>query len=191
MSFAKSEYDGWLDKYFYLSDEHKTVVELGCGFGDDTTFLLKTGHRIISCDLSEESLAELKRRYPHAETKHLNLMNPFPFEDDSADMVIASLCLHYFSDEEVRKPLAEIRRILKPDGFFLCRLNSENDRILGNADEQDLGSGMYMTKDGLKRFYSEDLVREVFTDFRLISLIKYETTKYSRLKSLWEFVALP
>ena len=37
-------YNGWLDKYFEkLPDTELHIVELGCGWGDDTSFLSKTG----------------------------------------------------------------------------------------------------------------------------------------------------
>lgn len=188
MSLSESKYDGWLDRHFPESPEQLTVVELGCGRGDDTSFLLTTGHRIISCDISGEALGALTARHPGAETRRFDMRKPFPIETAQADIVTASLCLHFFGDREMAGILSEIRRILKPGGQFLCRLNSTRDRITGRAEETELGPGLYMTAEGQKRFYDEPLIRRVFSGWRIADMREYSTVKFSKTKSLWELV---
>ena len=54
---TESGYDGWLDKY-QLEKLNNTdvILELGCGWGDDTTYLFKMPSKLICCDFSEESI---------------------------------------------------------------------------------------------------------------------------------------
>lgn len=45
---------------------------------------------------------------------------PLPFNDQSVDLVLSSCSLHWIND--IPKVLTEVKRILKPDGIFLCAL---------------------------------------------------------------------
>ena len=191
MSGLNSKYDGWLDKYFLPLTGRRTVVELGCGRGDDTSFLTETGHRIISCDISGEALAVVRQRYHGAETMQFDMLGGFPIESDFADIVTAGLCLHFFDACGTAKILSEIRRILKPDGILLCRLNSEHDRLKDRLGETALGSGTYKTAEGLKRFYDSALIKAVFSDWRILFMEEKTARKFSRTKSLWELALLP
>ena len=191
MGFAESRYDGWLDKYFVDKADRGTIIELGCGWGDDTSFLSKTGCRLISCDYSEEALRNVKERYPAVTVNRFDLRDSFPFENTMADIVVASLCLHFFADSDMRRILAEVRRVIKPDGLFLCRLNSENGRMRGIVGETKLAPGLYMTKDGLKRFYTEDMIKNVFVGWEINYIREYETEKFSKNKYLFELEMKP
>ena len=191
MGFAESRYDGWLDKYFVDKADRGTIIELGCGWGDDTSFLSKTECRLISCDYSEEALRNVKERYPAVTVNRFDLRDSFPFENTMADIVVASLCLHFFADSDMRRILAEVRRVIKPDGLFLCRLNSENGRMRGIVGETKLAPGLYMTKDGLKRFYTEDMIKNVFVGWEINCIREYETEKFSKNKYLFELEMKP
>jgi len=191
MSFLESKYDGWLDKYFAPIDGRRTVVELGCGSGDDTSFLTRTGHRILSCDISGDALEAVKQKYPGAETRRFDMLGGFPIDTAYADIVTAGLCLHFFDDRGISGILTEIRRILKPDGLFLCRLNSERDRLPNRPGEIFLGDGLYMTEEGPKRFYSEPLIKAVFSGWRILLMEEKTAVKFSKQKSLWELMLQP
>ena len=185
---AQLKYDGWLDKHFGGTQGKLAVLELGCGWGDDTSFLSGTGHTVTSCDIAGDKLDIIKDRFPGVITKQFDMREPFPLGTDTADIVIASLCLHFFAETELRVILTEIKRVLKDTGTFLCRLNSENGYITGIAGEKMLAPGLYMTKAGLKQFYNEDRIRSVFGDWDILSVEEYETAKLSKRVVLFEVV---
>ena len=64
---------------------------------------------------------------------------PLPFADASMDLVLSSMALHWVND--VPGVLAEVKRVLKPDGAFLCA-------FLGGDTLQELrcvqGRGIYV-----------------------------------------------
>jgi len=188
MGFIESKYDGWLDKHFIYAAENLTILELGCGFGDDTSFLSATGHNVISCDYAADKIEIIKEKYPGVITSQFDMRGSFPFDAATADIVIASLCLHFFEEADMRYILAEIKRVLKKSGKFLCRLNSEKGYVTGVAGETELGPGKYMTSEGLKQFYNEDRIRDVFKEWDIKSVEEYETEKYSRRKVLFEVI---
>ncbi|MDR2296388.1 MAG: class I SAM-dependent methyltransferase [Clostridiales Family XIII bacterium] len=185
-------YDGWLDKYFAAgSGAGRTVIELGCGTGDDTSFLAASGCGLICCDLARDALRRVAARYPGIATVDFDLREAFPFASGTADIVVASLCLHFFDEPALFGILAEIKRVLKKEGRLLCRLNSDEDRIPGIPGERELARGAYMTKNGFKRFYDEAAIRSAFRDWRIETILKTTTTKFSKPKSLWELALTP
>ncbi|MDR1246798.1 MAG: class I SAM-dependent methyltransferase [Clostridiales Family XIII bacterium] len=185
-------YDGWLDKYFEGDCTGRAVLELGCGTGDDTSFLTTTGCELICCDFSKEALKRITELYPRVATKEFNLKDIFPFDNGIADTVIASLCLHFFDETVMAGILSEIKRVLTPNGVLLCRLNSTNDYTDGLCGETELTPGSYMTQNGFKRFYDESAARSAFIKDWNIKFIKEMTTlKFSKPKALWELMLTP
>ena len=191
MGNVESKYDGWLDRHFAGLAGNLTVIELGCGIGDDTSFLSGTGHTVISCDIDGDRIAIVKEKCPGVTALEHDLRDPFPFGTASADIVVASLCLHFFEEPVLRGILAEIRRVLKKGGTLLCRLNSEKGFKPGVAGETELAPGLYMTGGGLKQFYNEDRIRAAFSDWDILSIEEYETAKFSKQVILFEIVMVP
>jgi iron complex transport system ATP-binding protein len=184
-------YDGWLDKYFDGGGAGRTVLELGCGTGGDTSFLATTGCELTCCDFSKEALKRITELYPGAATREFNLKDRFPFDDGAFDTVTASLCLHFFDEPTLQGILSEIRRVMTPNGLLLCRLNSANDRIEGLPGETELAPGAYMTQNGFKRFYDESAARAAFKDWNVEFIKEVTTVKFSKPKSLWELALRP
>ncbi|MDR3295409.1 MAG: methyltransferase domain-containing protein [Clostridiales Family XIII bacterium] len=203
-------YDGWLDRHFESLREERAercpdgephpadmaglnVIELGCGTGDDTAFLAGTGCALTCCDFAKEALRRMKLRHPGVKTAEFNLLDPFPLESASADAVVAGLCLHFFDDDEMRRILPEIRRVLRGDGVLFCRLNSAKDYIPGLREEEErlLSPGIYMTPEGKKRFFDAEAVRRVFRDWDIAYMEERETVKFGKPKTAWELALRP
>ena len=174
---SESGYDGWLNKYFDDISGAQSIVELGCGWGADTSFLCGTGHFVTSCDIDSSKLDSIRKRYPGIETCLFDMREILPFDTDSADIFVASLCFQFFTEAELRGILNEIKRVLKDAGALLCRLISEKGVKQGIEGESILAPGLYMTKEGLKQFYNESRIMEVFRDWDIISIEEYETIK--------------
>jgi len=51
---SKIVYDNWLDDYTDVLNKCKSsVLDLGCGTGNDTLYLVERGFNVIACDYSE------------------------------------------------------------------------------------------------------------------------------------------
>ncbi len=120
----KPAYDLWLDKYAAILAESKSIpiIDLGCGFGNDTLYLHERGYSVISCDFSREALKRLEYFIDKPVTLLFDMKERLPFENQSAKIVIADLSLHYFSWQETLEIVAEIKRVLKKDGYLLARV---------------------------------------------------------------------
>lgn len=94
------------------------VLDAGCAAGWYTNELIGRGAKVVATDLSPQMVEAAKRRVgSKAEVRCLDLSMDLPFTDNSFDIILSSLALHYIKDW--RNTFAEFRRILKPSGFLL------------------------------------------------------------------------
>lgn len=97
--------DDWLDDFSDIIENCKTpIIDLGCGSGNDTLYLLNKGKEVIPCDLSKNSIDSIKKDFPEIkDAKCFNMLDGLPFKDSSCDLIIADLCLHYFTEADTKK----------------------------------------------------------------------------------------
>ena len=91
----------------------KSVLDLGCGFGWHCRYAVEQGAAyVIGVDLSERMLkkAEEMTRSPSIQYIHSS-MEDFPYPENSFDIVISSLALHYVENytEDCRKIFNSLR----------------------------------------------------------------------------------
>ncbi|WAR18740.1 NDUF5-like protein [Mya arenaria] len=114
------------DRVGDIKREFPILVDLGCGRGYVSKHLLKdTVKTIYQCELSKKML-EQSEVSPEVPTYRLVADEEyFPFKDNSLDIVVSSLSLHWVNDLpgcfKQRKRVMELQvfRALKQDGVFL------------------------------------------------------------------------
>lgn len=105
------------------------VLELGCGGGRITGYLVALAHEVWALDVSPAMIAECSRRYPSAHYIQGDARDLSRFGDDSLDLVLAGWnLLDVYGDAERRQALREIRRVLVPDGLLV--MSSHNRAYL-------------------------------------------------------------
>ena len=110
--------------------------------------------------------------------------------DNSFDVVIADLSLHYFREEDTFKILNDIKRILTNDGYLIFRVNSINDVNHGAGEGNEIEHHLYETSDKrLKRFFDEEDVKHFFKDFDIKYLNEEVMTRYELEKRLYRGLA--
>lgn len=110
----------------YLDREAAPVKALdwGSGSGHFSAFLMDRGANVVAYGFGTQPLPALFAAYPKLEHVSANVEEPvlLPFDDQAFDHVYSIGVLEHVhqtggSDE---KSLAEIHRILRPSGLFLC-----------------------------------------------------------------------
>ena len=74
--------DLWLDKWIPLLKQKSAnglILELGCGYGQDTLTLSSAGCKVIATDLSTGNLSTTQLTVPHADVVQLNHGHSLPF----------------------------------------------------------------------------------------------------------------
>jgi SAM-dependent methyltransferase len=101
----------------------KRVLEVGCGTGPFTEWLVDHGATVVACDVSAAMLDIARSRVgDSAELRHHDLAEPLTFlEDASVDLVVASLVFHYLRDWVA--PLRELHRVLRPTGSMVMSIH--------------------------------------------------------------------
>ncbi len=184
-------YDDWLNKYSEIFDASRNtpIIDLGCGFGNNTLYLHEQGYHVISCDFAEAALRRLSHFIPNPITQLFDLRGRFPFRDDAAKIVVADLCLHYFSKAETMGIIAEVRRILRNGGWLFSRVNSVKDIHYGAGEGTAIESFYYEQNGARKRFFDESSLRAFFAGWKINALHECEMSRYKKPKIVWELAA--
>jgi ubiquinone/menaquinone biosynthesis C-methylase UbiE len=106
-----------------LQDGHR-VLDVGCGTGNllRTTGKQHPGTELVGLDPDPKALARARRKTRRAGL-NVRLDHGFaqdlPYPDSSVDRVFSSLMLHHLDTPSKDALLAEVRRVLRPDGLLL------------------------------------------------------------------------
>ena len=171
------EEDLWIDEYKEYLGNTGLCLDLGCGIGQFSRKFMEYGYKVISSDISNINVINLDMR------------EKMPFEDDKFDVVFASLSIHYFSDSDTKKLMAEIKRILKKGGLFIGSVNGMQglEKIKDTAKELDYH--YYYNKDRYIRLFDEDDVKNYLSIFDIIKIDMRETVRFGHTKNYIVFIA--
>jgi ubiquinone/menaquinone biosynthesis C-methylase UbiE len=128
-----------------LSLAGRRIVEVGCGTGRNTEWLIRPeadAASVVALDFSEEMLAKAKARVSESDVRFIqhDVRLPWPLETDSADVVIAMLILEHV--ENLAPVFAEAARVLTGGGeFFLCELHPMRQLAGGQAQFSNAKTG--------------------------------------------------
>ena len=181
--------DNWLNCYKHLIKNTDKILELGCGEGYLSEYLLNNGYNIISADISETALANYKSRVPQASVMQIDMLKKLPFRDDSFNIIIADLSLHYFSRSNTENIISEIKRLLIHGGYLLARVNSDKDINFGAGKGILEEKGFYSFHGHYKRFFSREMINTFFENWNELSTAEKSTSKYVSTKHLYEIIA--
>jgi len=91
------------------------VLDAGCGPGLYAEELLARGAEVVECDASTAMVGLARARVgDRAEIRVARLDAPLPYPDDSVDVVLCALAIHYVADRHAT--FAEMHRVLRPGG---------------------------------------------------------------------------
>lgn len=189
----KSKYDEWLKEFESIISEVDTeIIDLGCGVtGNNTLYLLEKGKKVVSCDFAEEAL-NVVSQIKGSKTLLFDMLDKFPFEDNYTELVISDLSLHYFRENDTKKIISEIKRVLKPNGYLFFRLNSTNSteyKKIIESGEKQIEQNLFFCKNIEKRFFDEKDIKKFFENWKLICLKEENMSRWCPDKIIWKCAA--
>jgi len=137
-------------------DECQLILDAGCGNGRNLWYALQSGATVFGVDQKPEAIAQLRKlagafqQVDPDEHFRVASVEDLPFEPETFDLVISSAVLHFAENlSHFEAMLNSMWRVLKPGGYFFCRLASE---IGIESLVRFIGNGRYILPDGSERF---------------------------------------
>ena len=146
------------------------IIEPGCGAGNYIIYFSEMGYRTTGIDFCETAISYARRR---SKEKGLDcsflvadVTSDISVIDDEYDFAYDWELLHHIYPEHREKYLQNVKKLLKPEGFYLSVCFSEEDTLFG-------GEGKYRKTplDTELYFSSLDEMRALFgSHFEVIHL---------------------
>ena len=183
----KLEIDMWIDEYKEYFDKAGKCLELGCGVGQYSKRLMEYGYDVTSTDISEIALEEVKKF--NNNTKIVDMSEKLPFNNDSFNIVFASLSIHYFDDKTTRNLMLEIKRVLKNDGLFIGSVNGKEGLNTIKDTAVKLEENFYLNKNKYIRLFDENELKKYLDIFDIELIEKREIIRFEHKKNYYVFFA--
>lgn len=182
----KLDIDMWIDGYREYFEKTGKCLDLGCGIGQYSKRLMEYGYQVISSDISDIALNEVKKLNPNIEK--LDMSKPLKYTDNSFDLVFSSLAIHYFSEEITTQLVNEIYRILKPGGKFIGSVNGLEGYNAIKDSAVKLEDNFYLNKDKYIHLFDDNELRKYFNKFEILKVEKREVERFGHKKNYWIFI---
>ncbi len=186
----------WIENF--LEPLHRancqTILDLGCGTGNEVFSLTRKGFDVIGVDYSKVGVRHaLTKTGSKAAFVVADMAQPLPFLTAKFDAVMSNVAAHMFSDKVTRGIFREIKRILQPNGLFLFHLNAIEDRPFRTrrkSEVQELEPNYILEGDGqTMHFFSVDYLQELLVGWGDVELelveIPADLTKGYLPKWVW------
>ena len=132
--------------------------------------------------------SEIYRSHPLSRYESVQKSGPSAEESVGfyTDFLQKNQCLHYFRERTTFEVLEEIKRVLKPDGILLFRVNSVKDVNHGAGEGKEIEPHLYETSDGrYKRFFNQEDIERFFEDWEALFIHEEIMGRYKKEKVLW------
>ncbi|TVZ27694.1 methyltransferase family protein [Gillisia sp. Hel_I_86] len=152
-----------------LDGYYKTIVELGCGTGKNTGWLLEKCDSLIALDFSEEMLAKAGEKTNSSKVgfRQQDLTKDWGLPEVSTNLISCSLVLEHIEDLDAI--FAKSSKILKKDGFFYISELHPFKQYSGSKARFDTGKGIQELETYVHHI--TDYTEAAFTNgFKLVQL---------------------
>jgi len=133
------------------SESTESLLELGAATGVDSAFFATHGLRVVSTDLSPEMVQRCRSKGLEA---HVMDVNDLQIEDNAFDAAYAKNCLVHVPESEIESALAEIWRVIRPDGLFYLS-------VYGGQDFEGVWEGDSWNPKRFFSFRTDDHLRQI------------------------------
>ena len=176
-----------------------SILELGCGGGNNLQFMSKEGFKVYGIDSSiiavEIARERLKKEKLKAEISHADFAS-LPYPDNYFDLVVDRCAITCVDKIKSKKVFLEVNRVLKPQGKFFFNAYSDDHTSCTTAMKTKSGISTSinqgsLTGNGDLSFYNENELKDCFSKNWIIKEMKLKhyydkLNKDKNLHSEWE-----
>ena len=162
---------------FFKHERVRTVLDLGCGTGRHTAYLLEEGFQIYGGDSSEAALELAMATLPAVNFETCN-MTSLPYEAGFFDAVICNHVIQHGTRAEIKVAISEIGRILRKGGLlFLVAISTKHPKYLTGTEIEPNTRINTDSVDGdlPHHFFTEKELRALFSkQFKIVKAVHFE-----------------
>ena len=179
---------------------NKSVLDLGCGTGNNLKFLSEFGFKKVigvegskvAVDLAKNFLKKNNNcKIIHDDFKKLSISN------NSIDLCIDRGSITHNDLNSILSVISEIKRVLKFGGLFLSVVFSKTHSSFKNSKKKknyvlSFKKEVNIKKGLVTNFFSKKDILNIYKDFKIISLvheIKIDLIKQEKI-AMWQIIAL-
>jgi ubiquinone/menaquinone biosynthesis C-methylase UbiE len=131
-------------KYASIIDG-KSILDIGCGGGRTTEYLLPIAGRYIGIDYSSAMVNKCKTRFPQAKIEVCDVRNMGCFSSNQFDFILFSFNgIDYMDHKDRIQAIREIHRVLRVDGYFM--FSTHNKEIASKISNPTLSLSLNLKK---------------------------------------------
>lgn len=98
--------------------ESSAILEIGCGTGKNTEWLVPRAEKLVAADFSADMLAKAKAKIAakNVEFRQMDLRENWSFAENEFDLITCSLALEHI--ENIDFVFSQAKKVLRGGGFF-------------------------------------------------------------------------
>lgn len=127
-----------------VSENALAKAESGIYSRFETIRGLPSGYKEKYFHETEQGYTAVPKLRESVSFSRLNLLDPFPFDPGSMDLILVRNVLIYFSTDIIQEIFRKMRRVIRNEGFLVL---GESETILGKTDQFSLpkeGNGFFL-----------------------------------------------
>jgi ubiquinone/menaquinone biosynthesis C-methylase UbiE len=171
-----------------------TILDLGCGTGRHTAYLVQNGFEVIGCDSSAAGLYIAKGALPEVEFQVCDV-GSLPYKSRSIDSIFCHAVIQHGTLATIEKVIAEIHRVLKIGGALFLTVTSTEHPEYQTGHEIEPGTKMNIDAidgDMPHHYFTEQEMRQLFGRFVIAKLEHYRAPSeksQGRIAATWAIYA--
>jgi len=161
---------------YFKAQGAKRILDLGCGSGRHIVYLAKHDFEVYGIDASPVGI-ELAKRWMEDEKLTASLIigssyNKLPYADACFDAVISVQVPHHNTAENIRRLIAEIWRVLQPEGLFFATVPMYRNQA---KQFRQIEENTFLPLDGREKgiphyYFDKERIRRFLSAFKILDI---------------------
>mgnify|MGYP001420553231 CR=1 FL=1 len=145
------------------------ILDIGCGYGRDAKYLAYKGYKVQGIDPSGNAITMAMKNFPVGDFK-FGSFSKIPYRGNSFDCVMSHLTYHMLKENERKKALQEVNRVLKPKGLLVFTVLSFHDPISIKERKEHPEYGEY------NEAFDRKMIEKEFKEFNVSKIEELDVT---------------